>query len=118
MAAASTKRLKELNRQAAAARRSNGPRFPGKPGDDTPVSWLNFVMVGGIAFLIFLALAIFFGTRSIEGSLESRALAVLGAAGFDEVEVDASGTDLKLSGTYYTGSPIGDVVNGIAAIAG
>lgn len=114
-----TKRLKALNRQSASSR-SGGPRFPksGSGGDETPVSWLNFILLSAIAFFILVGISVFFGTRRIEGSLEAQALSVLTTAGFDDVEVDASGTDLSLSGTYYTGSPIIDAVTGVGAIVG
>lgn len=120
-----TKRLKELSRQSA-ARSGSGPkaprsqRFPGRdrPGDEVPVSWLNFIMVCGILFAIFLAAAVLLGTRGIEGSLEAEALAMLEADGYNGIEVIASGTDLVLRGTYYLGDPVGESVNRLGGIPG
>jgi OOP family OmpA-OmpF porin len=121
MASSATKRLKELNKQAGTARSATRPpaRFRVNRGDDeVAVSWINFIMVAAIGFGLLLAAAIFFGTRSIEGTLEAKAIAVLESNGFDAVDVVAVGTDLHLRGTYYLGDPIGDAIVAVGAISG
>ena len=72
----------------------------GDSEDDTVASGTMF---GIIAFVVFLAIvisAVHFGTQNIESDLEARSARALSAAGFTDVEAEASGTEVRLSGTY------------------
>jgi outer membrane protein OmpA-like peptidoglycan-associated protein len=58
-----------------------------------------------VSLIVFLAIsfaAINFGTKNIEADIEARAQAGLRAAGFTDVEVEASGATVNLSGSITT----------------
>lgn len=79
-----------------------GPSTPGfrqERDDDVAMSGTMFWLVVIVAFLIFLFLAIRFGTSSIEGDIETRANGLLEANGLTTVNVQASGTDVELTGS-------------------
>jgi OOP family OmpA-OmpF porin len=101
MASKVSKRLKELDRKSAATGGSGFPPFSdASADDDLRVSWINFVLFAGIGLVLLLAAAMFFGTRSVQGGLESSATSALRAAGYQDVTVVASGHDVTLKGTF------------------
>ena len=56
-------------------------------------------MAALVGFLVVLGVGVFFGLRTIESNLKTRTLALLEAAGQEDIDVDASGRDVHLSGT-------------------
>ena len=67
--------------------------------EEPPVELAAFIGATIIGLLIIMALAIFFGTRSIEGTLEFQTLGTLRASGIRDVAVEANGMNLTLHGT-------------------
>lgn len=101
MASKVSKRLKELDRKSAGTGGSGFPSFSDASGDDDlRVSWTNFALFAGFGLILVLVAAAFFGTRSVEGGLESSATSALRAAGYQDVTVAAAGHDVTLKGTY------------------
>ncbi len=108
------------NRLKALDSGRSGSPFPGGPGhDDEPaVSWLNFVLVAGIIFLIMAAAAVFFGIRSVQGDIETRAGAVLSANGYADVVVEATGNDVALLGSITPEQSVEEAVELVASLPG
>jgi OmpA-OmpF porin, OOP family len=94
-------------------------------GDDEPVtSGVTFFLVSFVIFLTICFAAVRFGTANIESDLEQRSTRALGAAGFTEVEVEANGTTMTLSGSYVDGQDdllayaAVESVSGVGAVEG
>jgi outer membrane protein OmpA-like peptidoglycan-associated protein len=81
---------------------SRPPSFDDNPQDDAIASTTSFFLISLVVFLAISFAAINFGTKNIEADLEERARASLQAAGFTDVEVEASGATLHLSGSITT----------------
>jgi OOP family OmpA-OmpF porin len=76
---------------------------------------------GSLVFFGFVALllvSVNFGVAGIENDLEARAHGLLQASGLSSVTVQASGTDLELSGNLIEGYDEEAVFNGISALHG
>ena len=93
------KRLSQRLQAATASRDESAPPSFG-PADeaDLPVETAAFVGAVIIGFVIILALAVVFGTRSIEGTIEAQTLGLLRANGIRTVDVDANGLEVTLAG--------------------
>lgn len=95
MARSTSQRLRAITSQTG-----RGSLPPGREPDvEGPVSLPVFVMAALVGFLVVLGVGVFFGLRTIESDLETRTLALLEAAGQKDIEVEASGRDIYLSGT-------------------
>jgi outer membrane protein OmpA-like peptidoglycan-associated protein len=70
--------------------------------DDSIASGTSFFLISLVVFLVIVFGAVNFGTRNIEANLEGRAHATLLAAGFTDVEVEAEGATVHLSGSIST----------------
>ncbi len=67
--------------------------------DDSIASGTSFFLISLVVFLVIVFGAVNFGTKNIEANLEGRAHATLVAAGFTDVEVEADGATVHLSGS-------------------
>ena len=104
MASKVSKRLKELDQKSGRAGSAGYPPSSSAPSDDElRVSWPNFIIFAVLGVSIVVAAAMFFGTRRVQGGLESSATAALRANEYHEITVSASGHDLTLKGTFAEG---------------
>ncbi len=83
------------------------PVFGAPDEDDRPVELAAFVGASLVGLLIIMGLAVLFGVRSVEGTLESQTLGLLRANGIRDVEVDATGLELTLNGTVRQEDHVG-----------
>lgn len=67
--------------------------------DEDLTSGATFALVAFAVFLVIVFLAVQFGTARIEADLESRSLSALVGAGYPDVQVEANGTSVRLSGS-------------------
>jgi len=82
---------------------SRPPSFGDNNADDDSIaSGTSFFLVSLVVFLVIVFAAVNFGTKNIEANLEDRAHATLLAAGFTDVEVEAEGATVHLSGSINT----------------
>lgn len=72
--------------------------------DDSPISGVSFFLISMTLFLVIAVSAVYFGTRSIEASLEASATQAL-ASEFPEVSAEVHGVAVTLSGRYTTQDP-------------
>lgn len=94
------KRLAQRLEAATRSREETAPPVFGPAEEaDRLVEAAAFVGAAIIGLLIITGLAIFYGTQSIETTLESQTLSLLRGNGIRQVEVEASGLDLTLYGT-------------------
>ena len=90
--------------------------------DDLPIEKAAFVGAVVIGFLVIVALAVVFGTRSIEGTIEAQTLGILRANGIRTVEVDADGLEVTLAGAVRDETQIAlarliaESVDGVTAV--
>ncbi len=94
MAKRSSTRLREIG----APPRSSRPPTGDSIDEDGPVALPVFIMTALLGFLVVVILGVVFGVRTVQDNLESDALALLAVNGQDALEVEASGTDLHVSG--------------------
>ena len=99
-------------------RPSASPSFGQDAGDDDVMSSIGFAAAVLVGFLIIAFLAVRFGTTGIEADLEAKARQSLAANGFTEVNVEASGTSLRLSGSITTEQAQDDAYATVAQITG
>lgn len=81
---------------------SRPPSFDNNPQDDTITSTTSFFLISLVVFLAISFAAVNFGTKNIEADIEARAEVSLKAAGFTDIEVEASGATVHLSGSITT----------------
>ncbi len=67
--------------------------------DEDVTSGVTFALVALAVFLVIAFLAVRYGTARIEADLESRSASALVAAGYPDVQVEANGTSVRLSGS-------------------
>ncbi|GMR02929.1 MAG: hypothetical protein BMS9Abin20_1283 [Acidimicrobiia bacterium] len=67
--------------------------------DEDLTSGVTFALVAFAAFLVIVFLAVQFGTARIEADLETRSLGALVTAGYPDVQAEATGTSVRLSGS-------------------
>ena len=94
------------------------PNFSAQDDDDTITSGTTFTLVAIVAFLILCFAAVRFGTQNIESDLENRAGQALAAAGFTDVEVEANGTTVVISGSYVDGQSEADAFRAVESLSG
>ncbi len=106
MAKKGNRRLRALANEATSQR---APRFiPGE--EEGPIlSQLGFVLSSMLVFIVVLAGAVWFGARQVESSLESRAVQVLRASGYPDVQVSADGRELLAAGQVPVGTDDADI---------
>jgi outer membrane protein OmpA-like peptidoglycan-associated protein len=75
------------------------PSFGPPDEDDMPVELATFIGTAVIGLLIIMGLGIYFGTRSIESTIETQTLNLLRSEGLRDIEVDADGLNVTLVGT-------------------
>jgi outer membrane protein OmpA-like peptidoglycan-associated protein len=91
----------DVNRYTSAS--SRPPSFgDNNTDDDSIASGTSFFLISLVVFLVIVFGAVNFGTKNIEANLEGRAHATLVAAGFTDVEVEAEGATVHLSGSIST----------------
>jgi outer membrane protein OmpA-like peptidoglycan-associated protein len=76
------------------------PSLRPEPDDEQVTSGTTFALVALVVFLTIVFAAVRFGIQGIEGDIEARAGAALAANEYPNVQVDARGTVVTLSGTY------------------
>lgn len=76
------------------------PSLRPEPDDGQVTSGTTFALVALVVFLAIVFAAVRFGIQGIEGDIEARAGAALAANEYSNVQVDATGTVVTLSGTY------------------
>ena len=74
------------------------PSFGPPEEEDLPVELAAFVGTSLVGLLIIMGLAMLFGTRSIESKLETDTISILRSEGLRDIDVDADGLDLTMSG--------------------
>jgi OOP family OmpA-OmpF porin len=94
------------------------PSFRDQKDDEPLTSGVTFALVAFVVFVIICFAAVRFGTASIENDLERRASSALAAAGFDEVDVEAHGTSLSISGTYVEGQDEQSAFHAVESVSG
>ena len=113
-----TQRLKQLDRTAAQRSSSAPPRF-NKPVDDEPAaSWAAFIAGVVLILIVFTAIAVAVGTRSVESDLEARSEQNLRLAGFGDITADATGLSVALKGQYSEGQDVAVAEQTVAATPG
>lgn len=100
---------------------SRPPTF-GEQDEDIPLtSGTAFVLIALVAFIVLCLAAVRFGTQSIQSDLTDKATSQLHAAGYDDVNVEASGNTLTITGSF-TGSQSDEeakaIVGGITGVGG
>ena len=113
-----TKRLQQLDRGPAQRSSSAPPGFSTRADDEPAASWAAFVAGVVLIFIVFTALAVFLGTRSIEADLEARTEQTLRLAGFGNINADATGLAVALKGQYTEGQDIASAEQAVAATTG
>ena len=98
-----TKRLQQLDRGPAQRSSAAPPGFDTRADDEPAASWAAFIAGVVLIFIMFTALAVFMGTRSIESNLEARSEQTLRLAGFGDINADATGLAVALKGQYTEG---------------
>ncbi len=99
-------------------RPSASPPFGQDSSDDDVMSGVGFAAAVIVGFVIIAFLAVRFGTAGIEADLEAKARQALASSGFTEVNVEASGTSLRLSGSITTEQTQDDAYAAVAQITG
>ncbi len=113
-----TQRLKQLDRTAAQRSSSAPPGF-NRPVDDEPAaSWAAFIAGVVLILIVFTAIAVAVGTRSVESDLEARSEQNLRLAGFGDITADATGLSVALKGQYSEGQDVAVAEQTVAATPG
>ncbi|MCJ7780019.1 MAG: hypothetical protein MUQ27_04275, partial [Acidimicrobiia bacterium] len=102
----STKRLQQLDRAAAQRSSTPPPSFDSRVDDEPASSWPAFIAGVILLFVVFTAIAVFVGTRSVEADLEARSVQSLQIAGFRDITAEAAGFTVSLKGQYTEGQDI------------
>ncbi len=113
-----TKRLQQLDRGPAQRSSAAPPGFDTRADDEPAASWAAFIAGVVLIFIMFTALAVFMGTRSIESDLEARSEQTLRLAGFGDINADATGLAVALKGQYTEGQDIASAEQAVAATTG
>jgi outer membrane protein OmpA-like peptidoglycan-associated protein len=113
-----TKRLQQLDRTAAQRSSAAPPGFKSPVDDEPAASWAAFIAGAVLIFVVFTAIAVFMGTRSVESDLEARSEQSLRVAGFGEISADADGFAVALKGQYFEGQEIASAEQTVAGLTG
>jgi outer membrane protein OmpA-like peptidoglycan-associated protein len=112
------KRLQQLDRTAAQRSSSAPPGFRSTADDEPAASWPAFIAGSILIFIVFTAIAVFVGTRSVEADLEARSEQSLRLAGFGDMNADASGFAVALKGQYMMDQDIAVAEQAVAGLSG
>ena len=83
--------------------RQHTPRYIAGEDEEGPIlSGFTFWLLSALALIALTAAAVFFGSSQVEAALQRDTLEYLRRAGFDDIEVRASGQDIELDGTVPT----------------
>ncbi len=83
--------------------RQHTPRYIAGEDEEGPIlSGFTFWLLSALALIALTAAAVFFGSSHVEAALQRDTLEYLRRAGFDDIEVRASGQDIELDGTVPT----------------
>ncbi|MEA2011319.1 MAG: OmpA family protein [Actinomycetota bacterium] len=113
-----TKRLQQLDRTASQRSTAAPPGFKSPVDDDPAASWAAFIAGAILIFIVFTAIAVFVGTRSVEADLEARSEQSLRLSGFGEISADADGFAVALKGQYTEGQDIASAEQAVAGLSG
>ncbi|MEN8233863.1 MAG: OmpA family protein [Actinomycetota bacterium] len=113
-----SQRLQQIDRRSGREPASPPPGFRPSMEDDAAVSWPAFIAGTILIFVVFIALAVFSGVRSVEADIEERSEQALEAAGFPEITADAAGYDVALKGQYVEGQDIESAALAVAQLEG
>ena len=110
-----SKRLADLDSKP----KSSGPPMPGqRQEDDKPIDGVVFVMMNLIVLFGIIVAAVFFGTNSIESSIENEIADTLLANGVTEVEVIATARDVLVVGEVPSEDLIDEIIDYIGTVPG
>ena len=99
------RRLRELNKDAekttrAAKKKGSGAPVPFEPKDEEVlVETVGFVLAVAFAFILFLGVAVYFGLRNVEETIEATTEQALRNSGMPDVAAEVSGNEVLLVGT-------------------
>jgi outer membrane protein OmpA-like peptidoglycan-associated protein len=113
-----TKRLQQLDRSAAQRSSSAPPGFRSPIDVEPAASWPAFIAGAILIFIVFAAIAVFVGTRSVEADLEARSEQSLRLAGFGDISADASGFAVALKGQYTMDQDVAVAEQAVAGLSG
>ena len=111
-------RLQQINRKAAAGASSVPPNRRPRDDDEPAASWAAFIAGSILVFVVFAAVAVVLGTRSVESDLETRSERTLQNAGFIAINADADGLAVALKGEYQEGQDIAAAEQAVANLGG
>ena len=108
----------DVSRYTATGTRT-APTFSGDQTDDDSItSGTTFVLVAVVVFVLLCFAAVRFGTQSIESDIEANAAQALAASGFTDVEVEANGTTVSISGSFLEGQNEADAYRAVEGVRG
>jgi outer membrane protein OmpA-like peptidoglycan-associated protein len=83
--------------------RQHTPRYIAGQDEEGPIlSGFAFWLLSAVVLMALTAAAVFFGSNQVEAALQRDTLDYLRRAGFDDVDVQASGQDVELVGSVPT----------------
>jgi outer membrane protein OmpA-like peptidoglycan-associated protein len=113
-----TKRLQQLDRTASQRSSTAPPGFKSPVDDEPAASWAAFIAGAILIFVVFTAVAVFVGTRSVESDLEARSEQSLRLSGFGNITAHADGFAVALKGQYAVGQDIASAEQAVAELSG
>jgi len=113
-----TKRLQQLDRTASQRSSAAPPGFQSSGDNEPAASWPAFIAGVVLIFVVFTAIAVFVGTRSVEADLEARSEQSLRLAGFGDISAHADGFSVALKGQYTEGQDIASAEQGVVGLTG
>ncbi|MEA3510125.1 MAG: OmpA family protein [Actinomycetota bacterium] len=113
-----TKRLQQLDRSASQRSAAASPAFRSSGDDEPAASWSAFIAGVLLIFVVFTAIAVFVGTRSVEADLEARSEQSLRLAGFGDISAHADGFSVALKGQYNEDQDIASAEQAVRGLTG
>jgi outer membrane protein OmpA-like peptidoglycan-associated protein len=113
-----TKRLQQLERTASQRSSTAPPGFKSPVDDEPAASWAAFIAGAILIFVVFTAVAVFVGTRSVESDLEARSEQSLRLSGFGNINAHADGFAVALKGQYAVGQDVASAEQAVAELSG
>jgi len=118
MSRKTSKRLQDINRASAERRSSPPPNRPSPVDDDPAASWSAFIAGAVLLFIVFAAIAVVLGTRSVESDLATQSERALQSVGFTEIKADVDGFTVALKGEYRQGQDLAVAEQAVAGVNG